>query len=187
MFLVATFLNVSNSALTTIFLLVLLTTLPFTSASCIAPKTQVHPPLANIKRSLQYDFPLIPFPPSVDLPPQFLPPPWSPDSNLDSPYPSPIDDAGRSQMLDSDPPLWHMCPRTWFDCRRCPRDYRCRKPEWNIEEPPSTPQVSDATPNSPIPQDDGQKYCPLSKCNNKFSRCGTNARCTRGFCVCDVG
>jgi hypothetical protein len=39
-----------------------------------------------------------------------------------------------------------------------------------------------------LPEDSGQASCPLSKCDSGSSgKCGSNARCTRGYCVCDLG
>lgn len=140
------------------------------------------------KRNAQPDFPEQDFNtgPSaitIDLPPQFLPPPWSPFSDLDSPYPSsgvsPWDDSGRSQMVDNEPSIYNMCPLRHLDCRKCPGDPRCQ------------PWVSDTSSSSaPIaPEDDGQKDCPIHKCDtgDSFGTCGKNARCTRGYCVCNLG
>ncbi|KAL5116733.1 hypothetical protein ACEQ8H_005345 [Pleosporales sp. CAS-2024a] len=116
----------------------------------------------------------------IDLPPQFLPPPWSPYSGLDSPYPSsgvsPWDDSGRSQSVDNTPSVWRQCPKVRLDCRKCPRDRRCRVAVGNL---------SDA-------DDDGSEGCPLSKCDEVgnglvIGGCGTGATCTRGYCVCPLG
>ncbi|KAH7414247.1 hypothetical protein DE146DRAFT_639735 [Phaeosphaeria sp. MPI-PUGE-AT-0046c] len=141
------------------------------------------------KRAAQFDTPgedvtTGPSAITIDLPPQFLPPPWSPYSDLDSPYPSggvsPWDDSGRSQMVDNEPSTWHKCPSIHLDCRKCPGDSRCQ------------PWVGDSAHSSaPIaPEDDGQKDCPIHKCNtgdSSIGTCGKNARCTRGYCVCDLG
>ncbi|KAI8941371.1 hypothetical protein NX059_002595 [Plenodomus lindquistii] len=74
--------------------------------------------------------------PSTSATPHFLPPPWSPTSNLDSPYPltgvSPYDDSGRSEILDNEPSIeatWRTCPASNLDCAKCPRDKRCRHEE----------------------------------------------------------
>jgi hypothetical protein len=38
------------------------------------------------------------------------------------------------------------------------------------------------------PEDDGLANCPISKCDTGGNgTCGVNARCTRGYCVCDLG
>ncbi|KAF1915177.1 hypothetical protein BDU57DRAFT_595776 [Ampelomyces quisqualis] len=155
--------------------LTLLALLPSIHAACYTP-----PPIDTSivqKRTPQideFDFLSGPSAITIDLPAQFLPPPWSPSSGLDSPYPStgvsPWDDSGRAQMLDN-MPLWRTCPRLHLDCRKCPRDFRCRR-------------ASGAQP-----ENDGQEKCPLRKCDDElvFTRCGDRARCTRGYCVCELG
>lgn len=83
-------------------------------------------------------------------------------------------------MVDNEPSIYNMCPRIHLDCQKCPLDPRCE---------PWVGGLSDSS--APIaPEDDGQKDCPIAKCDtNKASigKCGKNARCTRGYCVCDLG
>lgn len=156
--------------------------------SSLNTPSQQHPQ----KRDAQYeDFPIdidTAYGP-INLPPQFLPPPWSPHSNLDSLYRSntdtQIDDNGRSQMIDNEPAIWRHCPQFHLDCRKCPRDSRCRRPQFP-EIHGETSMLDVAGADIP-PEDDGQSGCPLQKCDDERSACGRNARCTRGFCVCKAG
>jgi hypothetical protein len=37
------------------------------------------------------------------------------------------------------------------------------------------------------PENDGNSNCPISKCDVGGVLCGVNAKCTRGYCVCDLG
>ncbi|KAF2833356.1 hypothetical protein CC86DRAFT_399983 [Ophiobolus disseminans] len=158
-------------------------------------------PLPAQKRDAQYDsadpidvtyetIPDIdtPFGP-IDLPPEFLPSAWSPSSNLGSPYPDdPIDDGGRSQMIDNEVPFWHICSNSNLDCAMCPRDARCKIPQFpEIGDEPGPPPPLLVFDDDILPEDDGQQDCPLQKCDEEIMRCGSNARCTRGFCVCDLG
>lgn len=137
-------------------------------------------------------------PPQQDQPfdstPPFLPPPWSPDSNLDSPYPpsgvSPTDDSGRAEVLDNEPSvqeIWRQCPLNTLDCRKCPRDSRCRRPDtpwWQLDP---TIQIDPAKPNPWLPsaEANGWGVCPLSTCGT--AKCGKNARCVNFHCVCNRG
>ncbi|CAO2650329.1 Nn.00g016210.m01.CDS01 [Neocucurbitaria sp. VM-36] len=153
------------------------------------------------KRDPQFDSP-----PIIDVqddPPTFLPPPWSPHSDLDSPYPlsgvSPWDDSGRSQILDNEPSvqMWRTCPEHYLDCRKCPRDPKCRRPgfPWwsptDIFDLPAAltgPQLAAGT-DLPTSIASGVDICPLSTCGSatSLSSCGTNARCVRNHCVCKLG
>jgi hypothetical protein len=176
--------------------LTLSVTISVASSACAPPMPNARYTLDSPppKREAQED-PLIDIDLSwtpIDLPKEFLPPPWNPFSNLDSPYPSDaapeLDDNGHSQMVDNEPPTWRACPKLDLDCRKCPRDFRCRRPQFpdlaagGESEAPLTIAGADIPP-----EDDGQGNCPLQKCDDNVSRCGTNARCTRGFCVCDLG
>ncbi|KAH3941680.1 hypothetical protein HBI56_197300 [Parastagonospora nodorum] len=171
--------------------LALLTLLPTIHAACYTPpKPQTHDskPQSNTPKKraaspqTQTDDLLdaLPFDPlsgpsaiTIDLPPQFLPPPWTPTSGLDSPYGvSPWDDSGSSQMTDNSPSIWRQCPKKHLDCRKCPRDWRCRR----------AVQAADIAP-----EDDGNSKCPIAKCDAGGVQCGVKARCTRGYCVCDLG
>ncbi|KAH9870740.1 hypothetical protein IAQ61_006218 [Plenodomus lingam] len=126
--------------------------------------------------------------PSHSSTPNFLPPPWSPSSNLDSPYHlsgvSPYDDSGRSEVLDNEPsieatPPWRTCPDSNLDCAKCPQDERCRHqgtPWWQVDPTIST--------------DDGAwvaEVCPLTTCSSAPGGCGENAKCVRDHCVCETG
>jgi hypothetical protein len=38
------------------------------------------------------------------------------------------------------------------------------------------------------PEEDGNENCPLQKCDAVTSaKCGEGAKCTRGFCMCELG
>jgi hypothetical protein len=37
------------------------------------------------------------------------------------------------------------------------------------------------------PEDDGLANCPIAKCDKGGVGCGVGARCTRGYCVCELG
>ncbi|KAF2855997.1 hypothetical protein T440DRAFT_95158 [Plenodomus tracheiphilus IPT5] len=124
--------------------------------------------------------------PSSSLTLNFLPPPWSPSSNLGSPYPltgvSPYDDSGRSEILDNEPSIettWRTCPDSNLDCSKCPRDKRCRHkgtPWWQVDPT--------------ITIDDGglvADVCPLTTCTAAPGACGKNAKCVREHCVCETG
>ncbi|KAF1840730.1 uncharacterized protein K460DRAFT_370690 [Cucurbitaria berberidis CBS 394.84] len=149
-------------------------------AESLKPKVQ--------KRDAQLD-PIFDLNP-LDEGPTFLPPPWSPHSDLDSPYPlsgvSPWDDSGRSEMLDNEPSvqMWRTCPEGLLDCRKCPRDSKCRRPNlpwWspaNIIDVPGASGADNSNSNSAV--------CPLDTCSSTSS-CGKNARCVRNHCVCKLG
>lgn len=129
--------------------------------------------------------------PSLEVPssppiPNFLPPPWSPSSNLDSPYPltgvPPYDDTGRSEVLDNEPSaeaIWRTCPISNLNCTKCPRDERCQRkgtPWWQVDPT--------------IKIDDGglvANVCPLTSCTTAPGGCGKNAKCVRDHCVCETG
>ncbi|OAL50773.1 hypothetical protein IQ07DRAFT_643993 [Pyrenochaeta sp. DS3sAY3a] len=126
--------------------------------------------------------------------PPFLPPPWTPDSLTDSPYPlsgiSPWDDSGRAQMLDNAPSLgpWPECPEKLLDCRKCPRDTRClypNKPWWATPEPITPSTISNPPVFPPLPVPDA--ICPLRTCGAAGAVCGLHASCIRGHCVCRLG
>ncbi|KAH7385782.1 hypothetical protein BKA66DRAFT_569616 [Pyrenochaeta sp. MPI-SDFR-AT-0127] len=137
--------------------------------------------------------------PLFNAPPNFLPPPWSPVSNLDSPYPpsgvSPWDDSGRAQMLDNDPGAqeWRRCPRWILDCRKCPKDPRCRRgdfPWWNPVDVLDLPDIfTGPVISAPKLPGSEPEICPLRACTNAdlLTSCGEKARCVRGHCICDTG
>ncbi|KAF2034829.1 hypothetical protein EK21DRAFT_107460 [Setomelanomma holmii] len=189
--------------------LTLFASLPIaTHATCIGPYITYNcdTPLSYPqKRNTQDDFdPSLttgPSPITIDFPKEFLPPPRSPASNLDSPYPSsgvsPWDDSGRSQMTDNEDSILSACPQLHLDCRKCPRDYSCRRPQipvWgggdgSSSEPgavSTTPDVGSAD-SSTQPEDDGNANCPLEKCSSSASyawnTCGPTAVCTGGYCL----
>lgn len=121
----------------------------------------------------------------IQIPPSagFLPPPWTPSSDVDSPYPSP-DDSGHSQMTDNMPINSRICPDKHINCVICPRDPRCKRPQqpwWD------NPQPSPSPSNEPDPP--SGEPCPLKKCSSAdyWTQCGRNAQCSRGFCVCTTG
>jgi len=124
---------------------------------------------------------------------KFLPPPWSPSSSLDSPYPlvgmNPYSDDGRSEVLDNEPAIqtqWRTCPVNNLDCTKCPKDKRCRHsglPWWQIDPTIILDNNGGATGGA-------KNSCPLTKCNagsGKNRGCGENARCVRDHCVCETG
>ncbi|KAH7085758.1 hypothetical protein BKA63DRAFT_26366 [Paraphoma chrysanthemicola] len=183
----------------------LLASLPITvHTTCVGPTDKYNREADNSypqKRAPQDEFDLHngPSPISIDLPAEFLPPPWSPDSNLDSPYPSsgvsPWDDSGRSQMTDNQDSIWRTCPQLHLDCRKCPRDFRCRRPQipaWGDRGNPvgAITTLPDLASSDIPPEDDGNGACPLKKCSTDLAYwnwCYSGARCTRGYCACDVG
>jgi hypothetical protein len=141
------------------------------------------------KRQVAQD--TIPMPPYEPLP--FLPPPWTPESGVRSPYPpidieSPlIDDSGRAEMLDNGL-LYRNCPSepALLDCSQCPLDTRCRFPPFEPE--PEQDQQIDV--NDEV--NDKVNACGLHTCTSDASSpstfaCGENAKCVRGYCVCDRG
>ncbi|KAF1956131.1 hypothetical protein CC80DRAFT_548431 [Byssothecium circinans] len=61
---------------------------------------------------------------------QNINPDWSPDPENIAPisldYPiSPWNDNGRSQVPENGRPPWNVCPETYLNCEKCPRDFRC--------------------------------------------------------------
>jgi hypothetical protein len=126
----------------------------------------------------------------------FLPPPWTPSSDLDSPYPlsgvTPWDDSGRSQTLDNEPSiqLWRTCPRLNLNCKKCPRDERCRRPSQPWWDPTNIHDVESALAGPPLVTSENRKdTCPLATCSTSdpFMACGENSKCVRNHCVCNRG
>lgn len=155
------------------------------ASSCVLPSN----PTLNSKREAQFDdIPIDITYNSIDLPKEYLPPAWRPSSDLASPYPSndesQWDDSGRSQMVDNQVDIWYLCPKQHLDCRKCPGDARCRRPHF-----PELHGEPASTEADLPPEDDGQSNCPFvsTRCDENVNTCGTNAQCTRGFCVCALG